>query len=142
MNHVVDRKETQAFISSFIKWLDVNIDNVYLYFMDRDITNFNPNDCLNTATKLVLQDKSMPALVDYLNDYINEIYPYFSMSDINNYLKRQSVSYTQGDLKAALDTIGYELKQVRGKNIIGKPRLCVPVGIDTTTITYPESSIF
>ena len=142
MNHSVDRKETQAFISSFIKWLESNVDNVYWYFTNRDISSFNPNDCVSTATKEALQDKSMPALVDYLSDYINDIYPYFSMSDINSYLKRQSVSYTQGDLKTALDTIGYESKQVRGKNIIGKPRLCVPVGIDTTTITYPESSIF
>ena len=142
MNHSVDRKETQAFISSFIKWLESNVDNVYWYFTNRDISSFNPNDCVSTATKEALQDKSMPALVDYLSDYINGIYPYFTMSDINNYLKRQSVSYTQGDLKTALDTIGYESKQVRGKNIIGKPRLCVPVGIDTTTITYPESSIF
>ena len=142
MNHVVDRKETQQFISSFIKWLESNIDCVYWFFMDRDISQFNHNDCPSTATKLLLQDKSTPALVDYLNDYISDIYPYFSMSEINNYLKRQSVSYTQADLKAALEAIGYESKQVRGKNIIGKPRLCVPVGIDTTTITYPESSIF
>lgn len=142
MNHVVDRKETQQFISSFIKWLDASIDCVYWYFMNRNISSFNANDCPMTETKQSLQDKSMPALVDYLNDYINDIYPYFSMSDIGNYLKRQSVSYTQEDLKAALDTIGYESKQVRGKNIIGKPRLCVPIGINTTTITYPESGIF
>lgn len=142
MEHQTNRQETQQFISLFVEWLESNIDNVYLYFMDRDITNFNPNDCLNTATKESLQEKSMPALVDYLNDYINDIYPYFTMSDIGNYLKRHSVSYTQEDLKTALDAIGYESKQVRGKNIIGKPRLCVPVGIDTTTITYPESSIF
>ena len=56
--------------------------------MYRDISQFNHNDCPSTATKLLLQDKSTPALVDYLNDYISDIYPYFSMSEINNYLKR------------------------------------------------------
>ncbi|HMY01566.1 MAG TPA: DUF5906 domain-containing protein, partial [Agitococcus sp.] len=40
MNHVVDRRETQVFISSFVKWLESNIDCVYWYFMARDISSF------------------------------------------------------------------------------------------------------
>lgn len=140
MNHVVDRKETQQFISSFVKWLESNIDNVYWYFMNRDITHFNPNDCPMTATKEALQDKSTPSLVEYIQDYIASVWPYFSKAEINSYLKQQAVSYTQSELNEALESLEYECKQVRVKN--ERYRICVPKEIEPTIIDYPKMVMF
>ena len=113
MNHVIDRGETQAFISSFIKWLESNTDNAYWFFMNRDISQFNPNDCVSTATKEALQDKSTPSLVEYIQDYIASVWPYFSKAEINTYLKQQSVRYTQSELSEAVEAIGYEKSRNR-----------------------------
>lgn len=136
MNHVVDRKETQVFISSFIKWLDANIDCVYWYFMNRDINAFNANDCLNTATKLALQEKSTPSITEYIQDYIASVWPYFSKAEINSYLKQQSVSYTQTELSEAIEAVDYECKQIRIKD--ARYRICVPKEIEPTIIDYPK----
>ena len=140
MNHVVDRKETQAFISSFIKWLGSNIDCVYWFFMARDISQFNPNDCPTTATKLLLQDKSTPSIVEYIQDYIASVWPYFSKAEMNTYLKQQSVSYTQSELSDAIAAIGYECKQIRVKN--ERYRICIPKDIEPTIIDYPKMVLF
>ena len=140
MNHAIDRKETQAFISSFIKWLESNVDCVYWYFMNRDISQFNPNDCPLTATKLVLQEKSTPSLVEYIQDYIDTVWPYFSKAEINAYLKQQSVSYTQPELNDAIEAMEYECKQVRIKN--ERYRICIPKGIEPTVIDYPKMVMF
>ena len=140
MNHAIDRKETQAFISSFIKWLESNIDCVYWYFMVRDISQFNPNDCVSTATKEALQDKSTPSLVEYIQDYINTVWPYFSKAEINTYLKQQSVRYTQSELSEAVEAIGYECKQIRVKT--DRYRICVPKDAEPTIIEYPKMVLF
>ena len=140
MNHAIDRKETQAFISSFIKWLESNVDCVYWYFMNRDISQFNPNDCPLTATKLVLQEKSTPSLVEYIQDYIDTVWPYFSKAEINAYLKQQTVNYTQSELNDAIESIDYECKQVRVKN--ERYRICVPKDTEPTIIEYPKMVMF
>ena len=140
MNHVVDRKETQAFISSFIKWLESNIDCVYWYFTNRDISQFNHNDCPTTATKLILQDKSTPSLVEYIQDYIASVWPYFSKAEINTYLKQQSVRYTQSELSDAIEAVDYECKQVRIKS--ERYRICIPKDMEPTIIEYPKMVMF
>lgn len=140
MNHVVDRRETQVFISSFISWLQANIDCVYWYFMNRDISSFNHNDCVCTATKQSLQDKSTPSLVEYIQDYIASVWPFFSKAEINNYLKQQSVSYSQSELNEAIESIDYECKQIRVKN--ERYRICVPKNAEPTIIDYPKMVMF
>lgn len=140
MNHVIDRKETQVFISHFIKWLESNIDAVYDYFMDRDISSFNANDCPVTETKLALQEKSVPSLIEYIQAYIDTVWPYFSKAEINAYLKQQAVSYTQSELNDAIEAIGYECKQIRVKN--ERYRICVPRDAEPTIIDYPKIVMF
>lgn len=140
MNHAVDRKETQQFISAFVKWLESNTDNVYWYFMDRDISQFNANDCPITATKQSLQEKSTPSITEYIQDYIDTVWPYFSKAEINTYLKQQSLSYTQSELNEAIETISYECKQVRVKN--ERYRICVPKNAEPTIIDYPKMVMF
>lgn len=140
MNHIIDKKETQQFISSFIKWLESNIDCVYWYFMARDIARFNANDCPNTVTKQSLQEQSTPSLVEYIQDYITTVWPYFSKAEINAYLKQQSINYTQTELNDAIASIDYECKQVRVKD--ARYRICVPKEIEPTIIEYPKRVIF
>ena len=140
MNHVIDRKETQQFISSFIKWLESNVDCVYWFFMNRDISQFNHNDCPLTETKQALQDKSTPSLVEYIQDYIASVWPYFSKAEINTYLKQQSVSYTQTELNDAIEAMEYECKQVRIKS--ERYRICIPKDIEPTIIEYPKMVMF
>ena len=140
MSHAIDRKETQVFISSFIKWLVSNVDCVYWYFMARDISQFNPNNCPSTATKETLQDKSTPSLVEYIQDYIASVWPFFSKAEINTYLKQQSVSYTQSELSDAIEAMEYECKQVRIKS--ERYRICIPKDIEPTIIEYPRMVMF
>lgn len=140
MNHAIDRKETQQFISVFVKWLESNIDCVYWYFMNRNISSFNHNDCPMTETKLALQEKSTPSLVEYIQDYIASVWPYFSKAEINSYLKQQALNYTQSELNEAIESIGYECKQVRVKN--ERYRICVPKDTEPTIIDYPKMVMF
>lgn len=49
--HERDKAETQQFIEEFLSWWNVNLDTVYQYLAEYDISNWNPYVCPMTDAK-------------------------------------------------------------------------------------------
>lgn len=107
IEHKIDRDDTSNFIKAMLATLD--IDAVYDYLNDYDLSDFNPFNPVLTDTLIEMMQLSGGDLKDDLIEYLDK-YKVASLTDIRNAVKFEG---TDQELSSALVSIGANKTRVR-----------------------------
>lgn len=115
IEHRVDIKETQVFISELAKWLNAGgLDAVHDWFMSYSLEGFKHKTIYHTPTLKSMIENSIPVLVDDLNDWLetNIVFTWSELQEIfdapNNLLKKYLVELNYQQSRPTID--GHKLR--------------------------------
>lgn len=122
IRHRVDKEETQEFMAQFIQWVQSNLDQVYHWFIEYDISDFNHKMPLETATLLeMVENTSASEVQSVLEDEVICFKQYMTFEEIKTELKR-SISYADDpipcdrEIKIALENLQWQSARINLNN--------------------------